>query len=672
MRSHFLISLRIALAASLLYLLTASAAAQMQPSVDHFFTQKHFGQVRLSPSGQYVMLMDYRNSAQKQIMITQVNAEAAPQVIALDNTDIVWAKWINNDQVLLAKTTSKRLKLMDGFGDSGAAQGGRFVKMKTQNSLSIINRDGTNEINLFSGDVDIDQQSWSPNDISTLSADPEHIAIETLSDDKLHVYKVNINTGQAKRLHKGDAKTRSYFLDATGEIIAKANRNEKNGDISFRTRRSTFLKVPYEDIGKYGLAGIGLDNSAYVFKTPDNAPTTAIFQSPMKARAQERKVASDPRADFGFSVDDRNGYYIGAAFAPDLIKYTFVDPAHQKRMDGLVKYFGDQTNVYLTHNSEGHNIWSLYVNGPKEPGAYYIYDSAAKSIEHLVDSYDGTDPKAYARTTIYDYATRDGVTISSYVTHPLGKSDTTKAPLIMLPHGGPHARDHYGFDGVALYLASRGYRVVQPNFRGSTGFGQSFELSGYQQWGRAMQNDLTDGVNAMIKDGLTDADKVCIMGISYGGYAALWATIDTPELYQCAVSINGVADIEDQANFFIDKYQRYIGAEESIHNRIGNPATQSEELRAYSPTHNTDKISTPILLIHGNFDDTVPIRQARAFRDAAKDKSFDLTYIEKAESGHSLRQDLGEYSTDGSQIDHGKPIKSTLGDVEAFLAKHLK
>ena len=648
------------------------ATAQSPAPVDAFFPQKTFGQVRLSPSGQYVLLLDYRNSTQKQVLISRVGSSAPPQIIALDGADIVWAKWITDDRLILAKTTSTRLKLMDGFGESGAAQSGRFIKTKTQNSLSIINRDGTNELNLYAGDAAIDQQSWSPGDVTVLSDTPGYIAVETLSDEKLNVHRINISTGERGRLHKGKKDTGNYFLDPGGDILVRVKRNPKNGDITYYSGRGTLLKVKYEDRQKTGLVGVDRDDNAYIFATKAPSPTSAVYQSGLKNRSKGLQIASDERADFSFPVVDRNGYYLGAAFAPAKTKYIMRDPAHQKRMDGLMKYFGDQMDIYLTHNSEDHNIWSLYVSGPQEPGAYYIYDKTAKSIEHLVDSFTGIDTSSYARMTPYDYIARDGVKISAYITHPLGKSDTSKAPLIMLPHGGPHVRDYYGFDGVALYLASRGYRVIQPNFRGSTGFGQSFQLAGYQQWGRAMQNDLTDGVQALIKDGLTDPDKICIMGMSYGGYAALWATVDTPDLYKCAVSINGVADIEDQINFFVDKYGRYIGAEESIHNRIGNPATQSAELRAFSPTHNTDRIKTPILLIHGNFDDTVPIRQARAFRDAAKDKSFDLTYVEKAESGHSLRQDLGEYSLDGSQIDHGKPIKTTLGDVDVFLAKHLK
>lgn len=662
-----------ALISTLIFItLCFEATAQSLAPVDAFFPQKQFGQVRLSPSGRYVMLMDYRNPSRKQILVSQVNSDAPPQIIALDNADIVWGKWINDDRLVLAKTTSGRLKLAAGFGNKDRSQTERFIKIKTRNSLVIVNRDGTGEINLFSGDASIDEQPWSPGDVTVLRGLPGYIAVETLSDEKLHVYKIDIKTGESQRLHKGKADIVNYILSSDGEIISKTKRNAKTGDVSFQSRKGTFLKVPYEDTRKIGLAGIGPDHNAYIYKTASPSPTSAIYKSTLSPRAKGQKTASDGRADFGFPVKDRNGYYIGAAFAPDHIKYVFVDPEHQKRMDGLVKYFGDQANIYLTHNSEAHVIWILYVDGPQERGAYYIYDSAAKSIDHLVDSYDKTAPQSYARTTLYTYAARDRVAISSYITHPLGKSDAAKAPLIVLPHGGPHARDYYGFDSVALFLASRGYRVFQPNFRGSTGFGQSFELAGYQQWGRAMQNDLTDGVKALAKDGLADTDNICIMGMSYGGYAALWATIDTPDLYQCAVSINGVTDIEDQATFFIDKFGRYIGAEESIHNRIGNPETQSRELRAYSPTHNTDKITTPILLIHGNFDDTVPIRQARAFKAAAKDKPFDLTYIEKEDSGHSLLQDIGEYSTDGSQIDHGKPIKTTLSDVEAFLATHLK
>ena len=217
------------------------------------------------------------------------------------------------------------------------------------------------------------------------------------------------------------------------------------------------------------------------------------------------------------------------------------------------------------------------------------------------------------------YTARDGTSIPAFQTLPPGSSGKN-LPLVVLPHGGPHRHDHYGFDWLAQFLATRGYAVLQPQFRGSTGYGEAFRKAGEHQWGGLMQDDITDGVKALLDKGVADPHRICIVGVSYGGYAALAGAAFTPDLYVCAASIGGIADLPALLAYVEHQTGEESDAVASSKTSIGS--RYDANVIARSPIHATAAIKVPILLIHGIDDTVVPIAQsesmARALHAAGK------------------------------------------------------
>jgi dipeptidyl aminopeptidase/acylaminoacyl peptidase len=237
-----------------------------------------------------------------------------------------------------------------------------------------------------------------------------------------------------------------------------------------------------------------------------------------------------------------------------------------------------------------------------------------------------------------NYKARDGLVIPALVTWPVNVAEENrkKLPMIVMPHGGPEAADTVGFDWLAQYLANEGYVVLQPNFRGSAEFGGSFTAAGYGEWGRKMQDDITDGANALIKMGWGDPNRTCIVGWSYGGYAALAGGALTPDLYKCVVAVAGVSHLRDM--LFEEKRQH--GEDGWVYsywlNFIGNPETDKEAIDAVSPALLADKFKAPVLLVHGDTDRIVPIHQSDVMNAALKKAGKDVKYLRISGDDHSL------------------------------------
>jgi dipeptidyl aminopeptidase/acylaminoacyl peptidase len=259
--------------------------------------------------------------------------------------------------------------------------------------------------------------------------------------------------------------------------------------------------------------------------------------------------------------------------------------------------------------------------------------------------------------TVVHYAARDGTAVTGYLTTPGNAPKGTKLPLVVYPHGGPELRDHLTFDPWVQYFAARGYAVFQPNFRGSDGFGRAFAASGYGEWGRKMQDDITDGVTHLATAGLVDPARACIVGASYGGYAALAGAALTPDLYKCAVSVSGISDLDD----FIGWRRRHWGRDSEGYTywlkAIGDPDKDEQKLREVSPLQLVDRIKVPILLIHGADDEIVPIAQSRAMKKALDKSGRSTEFIEFEKEGHSYWSDENEMLA--------------LSSIDAFLWKNL-
>jgi dipeptidyl aminopeptidase/acylaminoacyl peptidase len=269
----------------------------------------------------------------------------------------------------------------------------------------------------------------------------------------------------------------------------------------------------------------------------------------------------------------------------------------------------------------------VYRTNSTTPGIYYLGDRDHKTLAEIAHTYPQLEGKLQGRKKIV-YSARDGKTIEGYLTLPKNHDLNVPSPAVIFPHGGPMARDYGDFDYWAEFFASKGLIVLQPNFRGSSGYGREFELEAIQNMGLTMQDDLTDAANWLLERKLADPNRLAIAGGSYGGYAALMGAVKTPDLFKCAISFAGISDLIELRNSKI----YYVGYE-VVREQFGR---ENEKLEAVSPIKFLDKIKIPILLVHGDEDRTVFVEQSRKMANALKNKNKIYTYVELEKGDHYL------------------------------------
>ncbi|WP_303831095.1 alpha/beta hydrolase family protein [Asticcacaulis taihuensis] len=341
-------------------------------------------------------------------------------------------------------------------------------------------------------------------------------------------------------------------------------------------------KGEYHEISAEGVLGPSLDTSDYISTSPLYHPVT-------------RRLA-------GFSHHD------------DWVGYDYTDPLLKKIADALPQLMGDDYRTAIVEFAEDPRKMILYGENAEDAGTYYFADLSTGALQVLSQNYDNLPVEWITEKTAVTYKAADGLEIPGYLTLPHGKP-AKDLPLIVLPHGGPQVRDFIGFDWQTEALASRGYAVLQPNFRGSGGYSSSFAIAGHGEFGRKMQTDLSDGVRYLVKKGMVDPKRVAIMGASYGGYAALGGATLDPGIYNCAVSIAGVSDPKSFISFVAEKTDSRSSSSVLYWKQfMGDPDTYDE----ISPVKQAARASCPILLIHGTDDTVVPITQSRKMESALK------------------------------------------------------
>jgi dipeptidyl aminopeptidase/acylaminoacyl peptidase len=322
--------------------------------------------------------------------------------------------------------------------------------------------------------------------------------------------------------------------------------------------------------------------------------------------------------------------------------------------DAISKAFKGKDTAVFERSADFKRIVAE-VESPSSPPVYYLVDFGKGSADIIGEAYPSLADVPLGTLEAMSYKAPDGYEIPAYLTLPPGR-ETRSLPLVVFPHGGPYARDTDAFDWWAQFLATRGYAVLQPQFRGSFGFGADLYRAGHRQWGRGMQDDITAGVQELVKKGIADPQRVCIVGASYGGYAALAGAAFTPELYRCAVSVNGIADIPQMAGFIRERSGEDSDSYRYWLDLIGDPS--EADVIAFSPSRAVESIKAPILLIHATNDTRVPPSQSRIFADLLRRKGKEVELIELAGEDHWL-------STGQSRL-------TVLDALDRFLAANLR
>ena len=347
----------------------------------------------------------------------------------------------------------------------------------------------------------------------------------------------------------------------------------------------------------------------------------------------------------GFEYDDWTHRLLGVRLEEKAPSLVWLDPAMKSLHAEIgAKIKGGSAEILSWSRDLNRSV--VKIGAADSPGAYYLYDRPTGGMKRLAFVNPAVGMSKLHPVTTINYKARDGLPIEAVLTLPKGKS--SNLALIVMPHGGPFARDSEGWDWWAQFLADRGYAVIQPNYRGSSGFGTGFSDKGHGEWGMKMQDDLVDAVTELAKRGIADPKRVCITGGSYGGYAAMWAAQRDAGVYRCAVSYAGVSDLK--------KLTRGMYGELYAGKRSQWLKTQAPDFVAISPLTHPEKSAIPLLLVHGKRDTRVSVDNSRDLAARLQRAGRDVTYIEQPKADHffSREEDRLEF----------------LKAMEAFLAKH--
>lgn len=471
------------------------------------------------------------------------------------------------------------------------------------------------------------------------------------------IYRINLSNGRGEEHVDPDRRGPPSLLDEAGEPAARVTYDGEQWEL--QGRRGGFWRTVWKTdarIDTPGLAGFGIRPDEVVLHGEiDGRPEGYYLVSLSTGEVSELPFAGRPVA---LMHHPRSHLLIGAQTRDEdeVLSWQFLDPAAERAWTSVRRAFPDR-RIGLTAWSDDMRKIVIRTEGRYDAGTYQLVDLDRGVAEIVGEAHPQITGERVGEVRRISYAAGDGMIIPGYLTLPPGVSEPRNLPLVVLPHGGPASRDYLGFDWWAQALASRGYAVLQPNFRGSDGLGKAHLEAGYGEWGRKMQTDLSDGVRWLAGEGTIDPRRVGIVGASYGGYAAMAGPTLDPGVYRCAVAVAGVSDLRRMVAWSAEQggrrdapvvryWNRFMGAD-----RLGD-----RDLDLISPAHLAERADAPILMLHGRDDTVVPYEQSRILAEA----------LSRAGKPHELIQ----LPAEDHWLSRASTRKWMLAETVRFLEQH--
>lgn len=452
------------------------------------------------------------------------------------------------------------------------------------------------------------------------------------------VYRVDLDSGRGRRIATGLEDTAGYLVRPNGDIAARIALSRDSARTRLTAPSGGGWRTVFEQTAPLdgpGIWGFAQDPDKVIVSTLEGTDIYLTEISLSTGEAGERRLQEDHAAG---PLYDRNGRLVGLGVAGDDGTYTFFEPRLEQAWTTLVQGLPGK-RLRLGSFSSDYQTVVARSESDTDAGTFYLYDAAARSVSVVGRAYPEVGPEGISSVSMLTYTAADGMELYGYLTLPRGRQ-ARDLPLILLPHGGPASRDYAHFDWWSQALASRGYAVFQPQFRGSDGFGEAYLQAGYGEWGRKMQTDLTDGITHLAGLGIVDPDRVCIVGASYGGYAALAGVAMHPEAYRCAVSVAGVSDLRQM----LRSEARATGYGRQSNNPVirywnrfmDGQGYNDASLDERSPAQLVANIEAPVLLLHGRDDTVVPYEQSEIMFDALRRSGKPAAFVPLEGEDHWL------------------------------------
>jgi len=643
--------------------LAQAAPAFTMPPVEDFTRRPKMGSLQYSADGtRFAVREEFRG--RMNLVVGQVAGGALTRVTGYEREgDVGGFAWVGNDWLVFFLTDLKR-------GLAEQRGGGLFA----------VKADGSNSRRLaptVDDCIALNQLCRYTALWSRVPGSDRELIVESneRSAKSPDLYRLDLESGRRTLLtSENPGQVRHWVLDREMQPRAAVSHDGKTLTNTFWLRdsgsapwRRVMSSLEFEP-GVTPLA-FGPDGTLYV-SSNRKSDTAAIYKWDLAKAEEGERIAFHPLVDL--TLQPPSDGAIGGPVSP-----LIFDPQTRELIGIAVD--ADKPETYWLRAEEaqlqasidralpgadnsirklGDGRFAIRSRSDRDPGSYFIFDPVRRALQEVGRPYAWIDPTRMARVEVVRYKARDGMEIPGYLTLPAGK-EAKNLPLVAWIHGGPWARDDWGWEADAQFLASRGYAVFQPNFRGSTGFGLKHLTSSFKKLGQEMQNDVTDGILNLVERGVVDRNRICIGGGSYGGYATMMGLVREPGLFKCGINVVGVTDLNWWLDLGYTDFNRWDAdaATAWLTRTIGDPRADAEMMRANSPRLQAERIKAPVLFVHGGGDVRVPIKHAEGMRDAMKARDLPFEWVVYPEEGHG-------FIKESNRTDFYRRM-------EAFLARHL-
>jgi dipeptidyl aminopeptidase/acylaminoacyl peptidase len=620
------------------------AVAATPPPVQAFFEYPSFNGALLSPDGKHLAVKI--GAKDKRIGLGVINlADMSVKPLAFyHDTDIHEVRWANNERLVF---NTRDLQTEDGQVRYGPSL--YSVRVDGTALKQLANRTVEGDNDRLGTKLDIPLLPWHtylPDDQGGQNSEEVYVEDITFRSDNsttVALKRLNVATGRHKAFTGPNGLVRRYLFDHRGEPrLALTLEKDKQGvhlrDAATGEWRELGSHAAYKITeGAYSPLGFGPDGTLYV--QAYHGDKMALFVLDLgTGKLADKPVVSVGDFDFDGDLVINNGKLLGVNYLGDARGTVWLDKRMQEIQAEVDAKLVGTVNL-LSIGRHQTSPWVLVqAYADTMPTSYILYNHATKTFTKVADTRPQIKHTEMARQTMVKVKARDGLEIPTWITIPKGQAKNL--PMVVLVHGGPHVRgNEWGWEPTGQFLASRGYLVVEPEFRGSTGYGQKLYAAGFKQWGLKMQDDIADAARWAIAKGMADPARVCIAGASYGGYATLMGLVRDPDLYKCGINWVGVTDMDllytgsfrhdDDVSASFKKY--------GLAERVGDRVKDAQQLRDTSPILHAAKIRQPLLMAYGTEDKRVPIPHGRSFHEAVKAGNKQVEFIEYKGEGHNFK-----------------------------------